>query len=334
MNDPQPEVNMNDLNKPNNNALDQPLVSVIIPCYNVQQYVSDALNSVVAQTYSNLEIICVDDGSSDNTVSVLESWKVSHPVIATTIIKQENRGACVARNNGLRRAAGKFIQFLDADDVLYPEKIRHQVGLFLNTPGFHFIAGAYCKRSITGDKENITCGPPALVNIFIGRAGITSSNLFNRGALLAIDGWREELSSSQEADLMFRLVLNGGKYMVDNDILTEIRERSSGQISQGNQEKRFRNFLFVRIELMEAVEKIFPEEWRTNRNLYQSFIVSTLLGAESFKPGMWRLYCNVFPKPSELVPIAGLGKKAVVIARLLGFSALFKIGSAISRMQN
>lgn len=105
------------------------MVSVVIPCYNVEDYVLYALDSVAAQTHPNLEIICVDDGSSDGTFVVIEQWKQTHRDFKVILVKQKNSGACAARNNGLNHASGSMIQFLDADDILYPEKIAHQVRL-------------------------------------------------------------------------------------------------------------------------------------------------------------------------------------------------------------
>ncbi len=100
-----------------------PLVSVIIPLYNAEQYISDSINSALAQTCPNIEIIVVDDGSTDNgyeAAKKLESKKVR-------VLQQVNKGASAARNYGLKHAKGKYIQFLDADDLLNAEKIEDQI---------------------------------------------------------------------------------------------------------------------------------------------------------------------------------------------------------------
>jgi glycosyltransferase involved in cell wall biosynthesis len=100
-----------------------PLVSIIIPAYNSAGWVSDAVECSLAQTHTTCEIIVVDDGSTDATGELLE--RKYGPRIR--LIRQENRGLAGARNTGLARARGDYIQFLDADDLLHPEKIERQL---------------------------------------------------------------------------------------------------------------------------------------------------------------------------------------------------------------
>ena len=91
---------------------DNPLVSVIIPVYNDEEYLPQCLNSVINQTYKNIEIICVNDGSTDNSKEVIEKFIDSR----IRIINQENKGSATTRNVGLKNAAGEYVLFLDADD--------------------------------------------------------------------------------------------------------------------------------------------------------------------------------------------------------------------------
>jgi glycosyltransferase involved in cell wall biosynthesis len=98
-------------------------VSVIIPCYNAQRFVGGMLESVFRQTWHKLEIIVVDDGSSDDSVNVVRSF--ADPRL--TVICQSNSGAAAARNRGLSASQGDFIQFLDADDLLSADKIELQL---------------------------------------------------------------------------------------------------------------------------------------------------------------------------------------------------------------
>jgi len=99
-----------------------PLVSVVIPAYNCGQFIGDALDSVVDQNYPALEVFVVDDGSTDDTCEVVARYGS-----AVTLMRQRNAGAAVARNEGLRRARGKYIALLDADDLWLPGKLRLQV---------------------------------------------------------------------------------------------------------------------------------------------------------------------------------------------------------------
>lgn len=107
-----------------------PLVSIIIPVFNSQEYLAATIESALAQTWPNKEVIIVDDGSADNSLKVAGEFK--DPCIK--IFKQENKGASAARNRGLAEAKGEYIQFLDADDLLNSVKIEDQVRLLKDKP--------------------------------------------------------------------------------------------------------------------------------------------------------------------------------------------------------
>src|SRR4249920_2954185 len=96
-----------------------PLVSVVIPTYNDDRFVGEALRSVFAQTYDNIEVVVVDDGSSDDSVKVARSFGEK-----VRVIQQSNAGSAVARNRGMTAARGEFISFLDADDYWLADKVR------------------------------------------------------------------------------------------------------------------------------------------------------------------------------------------------------------------
>ena len=96
----------------------QPLISVIIPVYNVEKYLARCLDSVIGQTYENLEIICVNDGSPDNSLAILHEYASKDSRIK--IIDQKNTGVSAARNAGLSCATGEFISFVDSDDTIAP----------------------------------------------------------------------------------------------------------------------------------------------------------------------------------------------------------------------
>jgi len=97
-------------------------VSVIIPAFNAAAFLKEAIDSILQQTYKDIEIIVVDDGSTDNTRSIVESF--GDRII---YIHQQNSGHAIARNTGLKRATGRYFAFLDSDDVWLPEKIKRQV---------------------------------------------------------------------------------------------------------------------------------------------------------------------------------------------------------------
>ena len=100
----------------------EPLVTIIIPCYNQAQFLAETLQSVLAQTYARWECVIIDDGGTDGSALIAKQWVSSD--IRFKYIWQENKGVSVARNTGLANAKGDFIQFLDADDVLAVDKIE------------------------------------------------------------------------------------------------------------------------------------------------------------------------------------------------------------------
>lgn len=103
------------------------MVSVIIPLYNAEKYISECIDSVISQTYEDIEVIVVDDGSTDGSLGVVTSLYGSNERVI--IISQENKGGSAARNVGIEKAKGKYIQFLDADDKLDENKIQSQMDL-------------------------------------------------------------------------------------------------------------------------------------------------------------------------------------------------------------
>ena len=98
---------------------DEPCVSVVIPAYNEERYLKECLDSVISQTYRNLEIICVDDGSTDKTPEILADYASADKRIR--VIRQENSGLSVSRNRGIEAAQGKYLYFLDSDDYILPD---------------------------------------------------------------------------------------------------------------------------------------------------------------------------------------------------------------------
>jgi len=118
--------------------MSSPLVSVIIPCFNSERHIRQAVESCLTQDYKNLEVIVVDDGSTDNSLSTLRAVKDKK----LKIIRQANQGGSAARNQALRHVRGKYIQYLDADDFISKDKISAQVKILEETTDSYL---AVCK---------------------------------------------------------------------------------------------------------------------------------------------------------------------------------------------
>ena len=135
-------------------------VSVIIPVYNAEKYVAGTINSVLSQTYREIEILIIDDGSPDGSIEICQNFKDSR----IKIIRQENRGLSGARNTGIRHAQGDYLAFLDADDMWLPEKLeKHvlhldnssEVGISFSRSAFINEAGQYLNTYQMSKLNNI-----------------------------------------------------------------------------------------------------------------------------------------------------------------------------------
>lgn len=128
-----------------------PLVSVIIPAYNCARYLPAAIESALQQTHPCIEVIVVNDGSPDNTDEVIQPY-----LDRIIYIKQENRGLSAARNVGFRASHGKFVCFLDADDILLPDKFERQLAKFEREPDLGVVISGYIDVEEDGQTEILT----------------------------------------------------------------------------------------------------------------------------------------------------------------------------------
>lgn len=137
-----------------------PLISIIIPCYNAELYINDTINSVLNQSIKNIEIIVVNDGATDNSIQIIKS--ISDARIK--IIHQKNSGVSIARNKGMQESKGEYIIFFDADDIMSPEFIEKRLYTFQQHNNIDFVCGfisffekegAIIKKNIKGTFHSI-----------------------------------------------------------------------------------------------------------------------------------------------------------------------------------
>ncbi|MBI5142728.1 MAG: glycosyltransferase [Nitrospirae bacterium] len=138
--------------------MNTPTVSVVIPAYNAEKYIAETLDSVMAQTYTDFEVLVVDDGSKDGTVSIAERYAELHPD-QIRLIRKPNGGPSSARNAGIKAARGAYIAFNDADDLWLPEKLEKQMLFFESLPSN---VGMTYTDARSFDDEGLWILPPGL----------------------------------------------------------------------------------------------------------------------------------------------------------------------------
>lgn len=193
----------------------KPIVSVIIPTYNRADFINEAIESVYAQTYRPIECIVVDDGSTDNTKTILEKWtQVSDNEFYFKYLYQCNSGAQVARNTGIESSTGSFIQFLDSDDLLYSDKLAKQILFLSNYKNYDAVFGDW-EKGLPNDKLHIKAEPKHtnfLHQFLIGQPIAIFSMLMRKTIVEKIGAWDITIKRNQEIDFHLRGVLAGCKY--------------------------------------------------------------------------------------------------------------------------
>ena len=194
---------------------DHPLVSVIIPTYNRASLIEKSVKSVYSQTYSNIELIVVDDGSEDDTERILSSYIDKNGLVFHK--HKENRGAPAARNTGGNLAHGEFLAFLDSDDKWDPRKLEKQVQIFnTSSPDVALVYTGIKKINEKGDflGNKIPVMKGYIFNDLLidNCIGSTSVAMIRRDAFLSVGGFDEKFPARQDLDLWLRIARD---YAVD-----------------------------------------------------------------------------------------------------------------------
>jgi glycosyltransferase involved in cell wall biosynthesis len=175
-------------------TLSKPLVSVIVPVYNGEDFLADALASIRLQDYCPLEIVVIDDGSTDGTgeLAVTLGQDVNW-------IQQQNRGPAAARNAGLAIAHGEFIAFLDADDLWPPGKLQSQIDLLLANPAVEIVLGCIQGVGYSGIPPSLaTDAKGSFLGVHLGSA------VFRKSVFTKVGSFDENLRYSEDHDWFFR----------------------------------------------------------------------------------------------------------------------------------
>ena len=211
------------------------LVSVVIPVFNRQNFILECIESVELQTYRPLEIILVDDGSMDNSISLINEFikkKSVDIVFEIKLIQQKNSGAPKARNRGLKEARGKYVQFFDSDDLLLPTKIENQVAAFNNDVNIVYsktqvflntkdcLQEKFWGRELTGGYKDYFEFPWQTMCALYRRAYLIADNIT----------WNENLKIHQDWEFSMQHVINTKNIVFLDEVNSLYRSHDSDRI--------------------------------------------------------------------------------------------------------
>jgi glycosyltransferase involved in cell wall biosynthesis len=245
------------------------MVSAIIPAFNAETYVADAIESVLGQTYQPIECIVVDDGSTDGTAAAVRAFGAR-----VTLIQQPNAGIAGARNRGAASASGEYLAFLDADDRWLPERVRAGLDALARAPE----AGAVvCGTQVVDDSlraiGTIVQDPGVTVeNLLLCQATLvsTSSNLLiRRPCFDSAGGWDSRLPGSEDWAMTYSLV-RGRQLVSIPELLVEYRVH--GRNMSANAERLQRDMLQAYGQIFrssEAAQELRPLRRRAYANLHR-----------------------------------------------------------------
>lgn len=204
-------------------AVNFPLVSVIIPVYNRDRYLAEAIESVLAQTYPAIELIVVDDGSTDLSAEVAQRYLPN-----LIYFYQQNGGISAARNTGIGLAQGEFLAFLDSDDIWMPDKLSQQMAAFTSDPNleavFGYVQQFYSPELDETFRQRIRCPEQP------SAAYISSAMLIKRSAFLRVGEFETELKTGVDISWYARAVEQQLRQLMLPDIVyhRRLHETNSG----------------------------------------------------------------------------------------------------------
>lgn len=208
-------------------------VSVVIPMYNREEKISRSLDSVFSQTRIGniLEIIVVDDGSSDNSVSVVKEYSNKHTDIKIVIIEQKNSGPSAARNRGMEEAKGDLIAFLDSDDAWLPDKIEKQLQIFDSFEDAGLVGGNFSKEPLKILFKKIkTLHKATLQELLLKSFPVTPSVVIKREIYNKIGGFDESIRCYEDCDYFQTICAIGyGYYFIPDQLVVLDEKRQFGE---------------------------------------------------------------------------------------------------------
>lgn len=225
-----------------------PFISVIIPTYNSEAFVTGTLETVYSQIYKQFEVIVSDDGSTDRTTDVVEAVFSKYPTILSRLLRGKHAGPGAARNRGIEAASSEWLAFIDSDDLWYEVKLNVVVGYIKQTPAVDL----WCHSEISKKNErriplrhykNFNASLDPLLSLYRKNSLSTSAVVVRRKLLLEAGLFDESLPSAQDYDLWLKIACAKAKIGYIKEVLGEYCVRS-GNIS-AHIENRLRCLLVI-----------------------------------------------------------------------------------------
>jgi hypothetical protein len=192
------------------------LVSVIVPAYNVEQYLAEALDSIVAQTWRDFEVVIVNDGSTDGTQAIAERYRALHGD-RIVLVSQPNRGLAAARNTAMAAARGSVFALLDSDDAWAPGFLEAQMRILQAHPEIAIVTGNGINRG--GGEDGLPVRPaddrrpaPTLLDILRDETAVFIMAVFRREVVEAIGGFDERFRTNEDYDFWIRAAQAGFRF--------------------------------------------------------------------------------------------------------------------------
>lgn len=232
-------------------------ISAIIPAYNCASTLRRCVSSLIAQSIPPIEIIIVENNSTDNTARIIEALITEYPGKITALF-EEKQGAAPARNKGIRNASGEWLQLLDADDELTKDKLSHQIQVIQQHPEVAVIVAPHKVKYITKHKvehiyvkEIIKVLPRGFITYSMGS---TPANLWKKSALESVGLFDESLTSTQEYALMWKLFVQGYTFAFDDHNDTIVHQDYTGEsISRPKSWERSKTILQNHINYLQNI---------------------------------------------------------------------------------
>ncbi len=210
-----------------------PLVSIIIPLYNMEEFIRETMDSILATTYPALEVVVVDDGSKDSSLSIVEEYAAKDARVK--VFTQPNSGACTARNHAIRMANGEFILPVDGDNLITPDFVELAVAEILKDKEVKVV----CPRTnFIGDREGEWILPPFSLNLLARKNLMDTTALYRKSDWVRIGGYCDELMTREDWDFWISMLKDGGKVVRLTKLTFFYRRRAGSKRVRGRKLKK------------------------------------------------------------------------------------------------